>query len=237
MNRDIIIFKDVQKIYEPMHETAISDISFTVKEKDFVCLIGPSGGGKTTILKIIAGIEKETKGTVKKPSSVGMVFQSSALFPWLTVYENIEIVLKAKKHPAQAIPKIISQYLDMLAMNDFANKRPAELSGGQRQRVGIARALSINPDVLLLDEPFSALDPRTTKELHDDLLKIWKETGKTIVMVSHVIEEAISLASSVILIKNKTIDQIFPINLKYPRREQETEFIHEVSKIRKEFFK
>ncbi len=237
MNRNIITFSDVGKIYEPMRETALSHVSFSVQEKDFVCLIGPSGEGKTTILKIIAGLEKETSGAVKKPAGVSMVFQSSALFPWLSVYENIEIVLKAKKHPAHAIPKIVEEYLKMLDMTEFANKRPSELSGGQRQRVGIARALSVNPEVLLLDEPFSALDPKTTKELHDDLLKIWRQTGKTIVMVSHIIEEAISLSSKVLLIKNKTVSNSFDISLRYPRHEQEVEFTREVLKIRREFFK
>lgn len=237
MNKNIVVFQNVGKIYEPMHEVSLMSVNFSVQEGEFVCFIGPSGEGKTTILKIIAGIEKETSGTVEKPESVGMVFQSAALFPWLTVYQNIEIVLKAKQHSTNSIPKTIAEYLDMLRLTEFRDKRPSELSGGQKQRVGIARALSINPDVLLLDEPFSALDPKTTKELHDDLLKIWRDTGKTIIMVSHIIEEAISLSNTVILIKNKTVDQKFNINLNYPRHEQETEFTKEVNKIRKEFFK
>jgi NitT/TauT family transport system ATP-binding protein len=234
---NIVIFKDVGKIYQPMGETALSHVSFSVKKSDFTCLIGPSGEGKTTILKIIAGLEKETSGSVKKPASVSMVFQSFALFPWLSAYQNIEIVLKAQKHPAQNIPKIAGDYLKMLGMSEFAGKRPSELSGGQRQRIGIARALSVNPEVLLLDEPFSALDPKTTKELHDDLLRIWRETGKTIIMVSHIIEEAISLAGTVLLIKNKTVDQTFDIRMRYPRHEQEVDFTRDVNKIRKEFFK
>jgi NitT/TauT family transport system ATP-binding protein len=237
MEKNIITFENVGKIYEPVHETALKDISFSVKEGSFVCFIGPSGEGKTTILKIIADLEKQTSGEVKKPENISMVFQSAAIFPWLSVSENIEIVLKAKKHPKRDIKKTVEKYLDMLRLTPYADKRPSELSGGQRQRVGIARALSVDPEVLLLDEPFSALDPKTTKELHDDLLKIWRETGKTIVMVSHIIEEAISLANVVFLIKNKTIDKKFDIDMPYPRHEQETEFIKKVNEIRKEFFK
>src|SRR5437870_2664186 len=123
-----------------------------------------------------------------------------------------------------------------MQMEDFADKQPADLSGGQRQRVGIARALAVDPAVLLLDEPFSALDPKTTAELHDDLIKIWRDMKKTIVMVSHLIEEAVSLADRVILMREGSIDSIYPIALPYPRRENDG-FHHEVMKIRKEFFK
>ena len=123
-----------------------------------------------------------------------------------------------------------------MGLTNFAQKLPSELSGGQRQRVGIARALAVNPEVLLLDEPFSALDAKTTSELHADLIKIWKETGKTIVMVSHLIEEAVSLSSKILLVKNKTIAHEFAINFPYPRREQQENFMSEVTKIRKEFF-
>jgi len=122
-------------------------------------------------------------------------------------------------------------------MHEFENKYPGDLSGGQRQRVGIARALAIDPHVLLLDEPFSALDAKTTAELHDDIISVWHSTKKTIVLVSHLIEEAVSLASRVILMKDGTIANEFKIDLPYPRREQGAEFMSRVQHIRKEFFK
>ncbi len=124
-----------------------------------------------------------------------------------------------------------------MKLTEFISHRPTELSGGQKQRVGIARALALDPEVLLLDEPFSALDPKTTAELHDDIIAIWEKTGKTMVMVSHLIEEAVSLAGRILLVKHGKIAHSFDISLPYPRREQETAFMQEVGKIRTEFFK
>ena len=129
------------------------------------------------------------------------------------------------------------QYIAMTGLSGFEQKYPRELSGGQRQRVGIARALAVDPSVLLLDEPFSALDPKTTEELHKDIINIWRDTKKTIVMISHLIEEAVSLADQVLLIKNHTNAKTFTIDLSRPRRDSEMEFSREVSKIRTEFFK
>jgi NitT/TauT family transport system ATP-binding protein len=255
----IIKFENVSKIYRGMKETAIINVNFYVNRGDFVCLVGESGGGKTTILKIIAGLEKETTGKVTKPDNVSMVFQSGAVLPWLSVFDNIALPLQVQKNSATSaekfaekpenkivrksaektnseIKKIVDEQMKIMGLTEFANKLPSELSGGQRQRVGIARALAVSPDVLLLDEPFSALDAKTTFELHADLLKVWKETGKTIVMVSHLIEEAVSLSSKILLVKNKTIAHEFPINFPYPRREQQENFMNEVAKIRKEFF-
>jgi NitT/TauT family transport system ATP-binding protein len=246
---DIIELQKVGKRFFGEKAPAVHDVSFSVQEGEFVCLVGPSGCGKTTILKLIAGLEEKTTGAITKPAAVAMTFQSAALLPWLTVFENVALGLRQPRRPAgvgiptsgQAgasgnIAHAVDRELravDMLTMHD---KYPADLSGGQRQRVGIARALAVEPAVLLMDEPFSALDPKTTAELHDDLLKIWHETKKTIVMVSHLIEEAVSLADRVILMREGTIDQIFPIDLPYPRRESE-HFHREVMKIRREFFR
>jgi NitT/TauT family transport system ATP-binding protein len=232
----IIEFKEVNKFFPP-HNRALKDVTFSIEKGEFVIIVGPSGEGKSTVLKIIAGLEKESSGYALKSGSLSMAFQSVALLPWLSVFENVAMVLKVKGLPKEEVTKQAMKYLEMMKMKDFVDHRPIDLSGGQKQRVGIARALSVDPDILLLDEPFSALDPKITSELHADLINIWKETGKTIIMVSHSIEEAVSLASRVFLIKKYSLEHTFNIDLPYPRREQETLFIQEVSKIRKEFFK
>lgn len=233
----IIEFKGVGKTY--LHETkpAIHDVSFSIAQGELICLIGASGGGKTTALKLIAGLEQPTTGTVKRPEKVAMSFQLGALLPWLTVYENVAFGLREQKLHEETIARIVDQQLRMVNMFEFRTKYPADLSGGQRQRIGIARALAVDPAVLLLDEPFSALDAKTTAELHDDLIRIWQATKKTIVLVSHLIEEAVSLADRVILFRDGTIDTIFKIDLPYPRREQAEGFMRDVSHIRREFFK
>lgn len=237
-NNPVVVFKNVSKIFEgPQHEPALRDVSFSVNAGDFTCFIGPSGGGKTTILRIIGGLIDQTSGQITKPDNVSMVFQSGALFPWLSVFENVAIVLQAQNLPRARIDHEAKKFIEMMGLGDFSEKYPRDLSGGQRQRVGIARALAVDPLVLLLDEPFSALDPKTTDELHKDVVKIWQETGKTIIMVSHLIEEAVSLANKVILIKDFTIADIFPIDLPRPRREQELEFSQKVNQIRQEFFR
>ncbi|MDE2019252.1 MAG: ABC transporter ATP-binding protein [Patescibacteria group bacterium] len=238
----IIQFKNVSKSFENGKDIALKDASFEIAEGEFCCIIGPSGGGKSTILKIIAGLEKETSGNVTKPENISMVFQSGALLPWLDVEKNAELGLAAR-HPAPGGHQtpdrgaIVRPFIDMVGLKGSERKFPRDLSGGERQRVGIARALAVNPTVLLLDEPFSALDPKTTEELHQDLIRIWQETKKTIVMVSHLIEEAVSLADRILLIKNYTIEKEFKINLPRPRRENEAAFAHEVLQVRREFFK
>ena len=233
---NIIELSHLSKRYVGEKSSSLRGVSFAVREGEFLCLIGPSGCGKTTILKLIAGIEEPTNGSLKKPAKVSMAFQSGALFPWLTVFENAALGLRVAQVPEAQISHVVDTYLRMLGMAQFHDKYPSDLSGGQRQRVGIARALAVNPAVLLLDEPFSALDPKTTAELHDDLVRIWHETKKTIVMVSHLIEEAVSLADRVILMREGSVDSEYKIDLPYPRRENDG-FHREVMKIRKEFFK
>lgn len=232
-----IEFKHVGKRYPGEAYAAVRDVSFSVAEGEFVCIIGPSGCGKTTVLKLIAGLEAPTIGKVRKGKIVAMVFQSGALFPWLSVAENVGLGLLARGLPELEVAHVVELQLRSVNMLQLHNKYPSELSGGQRQRIGIARALAVDPEVLLLDEPFSALDPKTTAELHADLLHIWRETKKTIVMVSHSIEEAVGLADRVILMREGVIDSEFPITLPHPRHEQGEAFMHEVQKIRREFFK
>ena len=234
---NLISFERVGKIYAPEGEMALRDVTFSVTGGEFVCFIGPSGCGKSTILKIIAGLTQESSGAVIKPAHIAMVFQSGALLPWLSVFDNVALGIRATGVPESIAEKESATYIKLMGLDQYGFRYPRELSGGQRQRVGIARALAVNPDVLLLDEPFSALDAKTTDELHKDIIKIWTETKKTIIMVSHSIEEAVSMAERVILMKNFSIEKEFAISLPRPRREHGETFSKTVMDIRKEFFK
>lgn len=232
----IIAFENVSKTYDGK-DVALVNASFEVPHGAFACVIGPSGGGKSSVLKLIAGITEPTAGTVVKPNRVAMVFQTGALIPWLSGLENVAFGLHNKGLSMNRIRSTATKYFKMLGLEGLEGKLPRELSGGQRQRVGIARALAVNPHVLLLDEPFSALDPKTTDELHKDIVKIWKETGKTVVMVSHSIEEAVALGTMVILVKDYAVKRVFDISLPRPRHEHATSFMREVRHIKREFFK
>jgi NitT/TauT family transport system ATP-binding protein len=233
----LVEFKNVTKTYDPCDQLALKDVSLSVSQGEFVCIIGPSGEGKSTILKLIAGLEKQNSGEVVGPEKVSMAFQSVALLPWLTVLENIMLVLQSGGQTIEQARRHATIYIEMMKLGHTKDKRPVDLSGGERQRVGIARALAVRPHVLLLDEPFSALDPKITAELHDDLIEIWKREKLTIVMVSHLIEEAVSLAQKIFLIKKYKLAHTFHIDLPYPRREHAEHFTHEVNNIRREFFK
>lgn len=233
---NIVSFEHVEKAYPHAEAEALRDVSFSVEKGEFVCLVGASGCGKSTILKIIAGLEKETGGAIVRPEKVSMVFQSGALFPWLSVAENVAVGLRTSGVAESVARTHAKQYIAMLGLAEFSEKFPRELSGGQRQRVGISRALAVKPSVLLLDEPFSALDAKTTHFLHEDLVRIWRDTGVTILMVSHLIEEAVALAQRVLLVREGTIAETFPIEIPYPRHEQGVAVLHEVEKIRRAFF-
>ena len=202
----------------------MENINLEVEEGEFFCLVGPSGCGKSTILKIITGIEKPTKGEFSGPENISMVFQSGALLPWLNVFDNVGFGLKMNNTPQSVIKEKVEKYLQMVNLKGLNQKYPRELSGGQRQRVGIARSLAIEPEVLLLDEPFSALDPLTTLDLHKDLLRIWKETKITIIMVSHLFEEAILLADRIGVMNKGQIQGILNVGLPRPRKTKSEEF-------------
>ena len=249
LSNAIISLSDVSKSYSGRDATdagtllALNHVSLDITAKEFVCLIGPSGCGKSSVLKIIAGLDTQTHGTVDTPKDtteekreMSMVFQSGALLPWLTAYDNVAFGLRAMHIAEKDILERVEKYLDMVGLIDMAKKYPREFSGGQRQRIGLARALAVEPKVLLLDEPFSALDPKTTDELHKDILKIWKNSELTVVMVSHLIEEAVSLADRVVLMKEGEIEEIYQIPFAYPRREQGLPFHDMVQKIRTKFF-
>jgi len=230
---DPIVFERVNKSYEKPAVNVVHDFSLSVHPGEFFCLAGPSGCGKSTVLKMIAGIEKPSSGTLLRPKSVGMVFQSYALLPWLTVEENVAFAPQMQNLPERDVKEKTSRYLVMVHLEAFAKKYPRELSGGQRQRVGIARALAVESSVLLMDEPFSALDPVITDELHEDVLDIWQATKKTIVMVSHRFEEAVTLADRIGIMRDGSLERVLPVSLPRPRNEDDIAFMREVKEIRR----
>ncbi|MCL6556514.1 MAG: ABC transporter ATP-binding protein [Burkholderiales bacterium] len=191
---------------------AIKEVHFTIERGEFVCIIGHSGCGKSTILNILAGLDEATDGVVimdgRQVSGPGLdrgvVFQGHALFPWLTVRENIEFAIKSR-WPEWSKDKVrahCQKYIDLVHLTGHEYKKPAELSGGMRQRVGIARAFSIEPKMLLLDEPFAALDALTRAMIQDELLSICAKTRQTVFMITHDVDEAIRLADKVLLMTN-----------------------------------
>ena len=210
---------------------ALNGVDFDIKENEFICVIGPSGCGKSTLLYIIAGLLEPTSGQILvdgKPingtgTDRGVVFQQYALFPWLTVKKNVEFGLKLKGLSKEECDAIAMKYLKMVELEKFADSYPKELSGGMKQRVAIARAYAMNPEVLLMDEPFGALDAQTRTQLQSELLKAWQEENKTCFFVTHDIEEAIVLATRVVIMSARPgrIKEVVDIDIPYPR-DQET---------------
>ena len=186
---------------------ALSHVNLTINRGEFICLIGASGCGKSTLLRIIAGFEQASSGEVlvrgKKVSAPGpdrgMVFQDYALFPWLSVRENIGFGPTERGLPKEEIRASVEKFIDIVGLGKFADAYPHQLSGGMKQRVAIARVLANNADILLMDEPFGALDAMTRERLQDELLEIWQRTGLTVIFVTHSIEEAIFLADRVVV--------------------------------------
>ncbi len=187
--------------------TALKDINLHIPDGQFVCLLGPSGCGKSTLLNAIAGFSLPSSGTITANGELvtgpgperGMVFQEYALFPWMTVEKNIAFGLEVKGVPAAEIDQRVSDLLAMLSLADFRHRFPKDLSGGMRQRVAIARVLALDSPIMLMDEPFGALDALTRRNLQDELLRIWAELRKTIIFVTHSIEEAIYLADRIVV--------------------------------------
>lgn len=210
---------------EPTH--ALSDINFTVQRGEFISVVGPSGCGKTTLLKILAGLSPKSEGTVRiagrevtKPiPEVGMVFQAPTLLPWRNIFDNVMVPAQIQKLDPKKHRERAQQLLDMVGLTGFEKKYPFELSGGMQQRAGICRALVHDPAVLLMDEPFGALDAMTREYMNVELLRIWQESGQTAVLVTHSIQEAVFLSDRVIVLSPRPgrVAEIIPIELERPR--------------------
>lgn len=214
---------------------AIDDFSFEVRNGEFVCLLGPSGCGKTTVLRIIAGLEEKTSGNIildgkeiEKPGSDrGMVFQEFALLPWRNVQKNVEFGLEIKGLNPSDRKARADKYIELVGLKGFENSLPKQLSGGMKQRVGIARALANDPEILLMDEPFGALDAQTRNQMQKELLRIWEETKKTVLFVTHSVDEAVFLADKVIVLTTRPskIKEVFEVDQPRPRDRADPSFL------------
>ncbi len=206
----------------------LKDVSVEILEGQFTCLVGPSGSGKSTLLRILLGLLKPTKGTVSVREGLksALVFQNFALFPWLNVADNIGYGLKMSGVAESNIEHIVRDLIKTMGLEGWEHKHPKELSGGMKQRVGIARALAIQPDVLFMDEPFSALDAFTADQLRKEMLDIWKERRLTVVMVTHLVTEAVEMADRILVMSSRpgTIIKDVDVFLSRPRRTRSAEF-------------
>ena len=222
----------VEKIYDGRKGKmiALNGVDLDIMENEFICVVGPSGCGKSTLLNIIAGLLEPTSGAVyvdgKKVEGTGtergVVFQQYALFPWLTVMKNVMFGLKLKGMKDEEAKEIAMKYIKMVQLEDFVDSYPKELSGGMKQRVAIARAYAVQPEVLLMDEPFGALDAQTRTQLQSELITTWQEEKKTCFFITHDVEEAIILATKVIVMSARPgrIKTIIDIDLPYPRTQE-----------------
>ena len=200
---------------------ALDRLDLTVEVGSFVCLVGASGCGKTTLLNIVAGLDAPTSGSVEihggRPT---LIFQDAALFPWLTAAENVELALRLRGVANRERKDAVAQLLELVHLSGFAGKRPHELSGGMRQRVALARALAQDARILLLDEPFGALDAITRDLLHEELERIWRDAGLTILFVTHNVREAVRLGERVVLLSSRPGRAVaeFPVHIAGERR-------------------
>jgi len=205
---------------------ALEGVTLDIERGEFVCLLGASGCGKSTLLNLVAGLDRPTAGTVEVDAArTGLMFQEAALFPWLTVRGNVEIALKLVGAGRAERRARGEQLLEMVHLEDFAKRRPHELSGGMRQRVALARALAQDADVLLMDEPFGALDAMTRDLLHDELEALWSATGKTVMFVTHNVREAVRLGDCVVLLASRPgrVAAVYDVDIPRPRRIDSTE--------------
>lgn len=253
-NDDVeISIKDVSMVYraaDGKEVTALQNINFDIKKGEFISLLGPSGCGKTTLLRIIADLLQPTSGKVsvggetpkdaRLKQRYGIVFQSPVLYDWRTVSKNVMLPLEIMHIPKEERKERARKMLELVNLSDFANHYPKQLSGGMQQRVGIARALAIKPEILLMDEPFSALDEFTREKLHEDLLRIWRKTNKTVIFVTHNIAESVFLSDRVCVLSPHPgrLSAVIDITLPRPRTlemRDTQEFTDLIAKVRNSF--
>jgi NitT/TauT family transport system ATP-binding protein len=224
--RQVYLVRNQEK-KRPEEFVALDDFTLSIDEGAFVAIVGPSGCGKSTLLDIVAGLTKSRGGEIVIDGRLvtgpaldrGFIMQGYALFPWRTTLRNVEYGLEVKHVPRKRRAEIANQFIDLVGLKGFEDRYPNELSGGMRQRVAIARSLAYDPKVLLMDEPFAAVDAQTREVLQDELLRIWEKTGKTIIFVTHSIDEAVLLADRVVVMTNRPgrIKKIVTIDLPRPR--------------------
>jgi NitT/TauT family transport system ATP-binding protein len=233
-----IEFKNVSKTYSleisRKRLLAVSDVSFSAEPGEFVCLLGPSGCGKSTLLKMVAGLERAENGLVSidgKPvasprAGCGLVFQDYALYPWLTVERNISFGLELRGDDKQEIRKAVAQFIELVGLRGFEKALPRQLSGGMKQRVALARVLVMSPKVLLMDEPFGALDSFTRMDMQSELVKLWQRQPSTVLFVTHDVEEAVYLADRIVVMTPRPgqIKTIASVPLGRPRRRTYQDF-------------
>lgn len=220
-NNDILTIKKLSKIYHTNKSEipAIKDLNLNIKEGEFVAIVGPSGCGKTTLLSILCSLEEKSQGEIiytQGKQKMGYMLQNDTLFPWLNILDNTLLGLKIEKNITKENIQKVTKLLETYGLKDFIKKYPNNLSGGMRQRVALIRTLATNPDILLLDEPFSALDYQTRLAVSDDVWRIIKKEKKTTIMITHDIAEAISMADRIIVLTNRPskVKSIYTIEMK-----------------------
>ena len=220
--------------------TALAGVDLTVRRGEFVCVLGASGCGKSTLLSLIAGLDKPTTGSIERPfPHPALMFQEPALLPWLTVRRNVELPLRLRHTDRDVRRATVDRLLAMVSLLDFADSRPHELSGGMRQRAALARALAQDSALLLMDEPFAALDAITRDQLHADLVHIWSTTQATIVFVTHNVREAVRLGDRVVLMRSRPgrVGQVWNVDIRRPRELDDTAvatLAHEITAVLRE---
>ncbi len=227
MNHPELIIHNLSKSFPSKRGSiiALKNINLTLYRNEFVCVVGASGCGKSTLLNIIAGLEEPTSGEILlegEPidgpgANRGMVFQNYTLCPWLTVAQNVEFGMKMQKIPLAERKQRMEYYLEIVGLSRFADALPRALSGGMKQRVAIARALANEPDILLMDEPFGALDAQTKEILQEFMLQLWRQTQKTILMVTHDVEEAVFLSQRVYVLSSRPGELKAEVNLEFDK--------------------
>ncbi len=250
-NNNILSIKHINKDFDINNEKlhVLDDINIDIKEGEFVCIVGFSGCGKSTLLRMIGGVESIEDGTIEMNGEPvtgpglnrGMIFQESRLFPWLSVRENIEFGLieeEKKRLGKKAVRKKVDELLSLVELEGFGDARISQLSGGMQQRVSIARSLIGNPKLLLLDEPFGALDAITRINMQSEILRIWKEEKTTMLLVTHDIDEAVLLADRIVVLSNRpgSVKKIVNVSLARPRKRTGIDFSEFRRIVYKEFF-